>query len=121
MVRVVYIGDYVPGGKLCSPNFKQCVYVGRTVPACHLKAHPLANPFKIKRGASRAERLECLEKYKAWLDALPDLNEQLQRLQEELERSGLPLACWCGNWPEDGDIICHARELAERLNERMAK
>jgi hypothetical protein len=92
-----------------------CIYVGRTMPG-RFVGHPLANPFRVRRGATVAEMDAVLHRYAAWLDALPDRDEQLARLAEEIRRTGRPLGCWCGSWPEDPDLRCHAVTLAQRVS-----
>lgn len=42
----------------------------------------------------------------------------LVRSHAEYEDS-LPLACWCGRWPDQPHLLCHAVVLAKRLLERF--
>jgi hypothetical protein len=120
-------GDELPGKaaamttrvvtvRTCSPE--DVIYVGRRVSRRRLLAHPLANPFKLRRNATPEEVGACLEKYQAWLDQWdPDqLRRELQALREEVLRTGLPLGCWCGNYPENPDLQCHAVVLARRID-----
>jgi hypothetical protein len=88
------------------------IYVGRPMPS-RFSGHRLANPFRIRRNATDTERLECLEKYREWLTALPDRDEQLAILARKLVICGMPLGCWCA--PK----TCHAEVLAEAILEPM--
>lgn len=88
------------------------IYVGRYMPG-RFAGHPLANPFKVKRSASVAERVACLDRYREWLRNLPDRDVKLAILARKVVLSGLPLGCWCA--PRE----CHADVLAEELLEPM--
>lgn len=86
------------------------IYVGRK--SNYLDGHPLANPFRINRHG----RQNCLDRYRAWLDGDQAHKELVRELADEVRRTGKPLACWCGFWPEEADLICHAVLLAKRVN-----
>lgn len=82
------------------------VYVGRPLDkgGWDLPGHPLANPFPLTRGTTRAD---VVERYRAWLADQPDLvARHLPALRGKL------LGCWC-----PAGQPCHARVLAELLNE----
>lgn len=81
------------------------VYVGRPLNkgGWNLPGHPLANPFPVGRGATRAE---VVEQYRAWL---ADQSELVARELPSLR--GKRLGCWC-----PPGMPCHARVLAELLN-----
>lgn len=86
------------------------VYVGRYMPGV-FRGHPLANPFKLRRKATAADRAECLDKYRAWVLAHPRRDELLAGLLRQVRTTGLPLGCWCHPQP------CHADVLAELLTQ----
>jgi|AGTN01.1.fsa_nt_gi hypothetical protein len=92
------------------------IYVGRRSESLGIPGHPLANPMWIRKTASREERLGCLDWFIRWLDGNPDRDRLLGELAEQVRRTGLPLACWCGEWPEEPDLVCHAVELAKRVD-----
>lgn len=85
------------------------LYCGRAVRSKGLKAHPLANPFRLPAKATQEDRVECLKQYREWLDALPNRDELLQGLAAEVKLLHLPLGCWCA--PKS----CHADILAELI------
>lgn len=91
------------------------LYVGRANPRRRLKAHPLANPFKLSPQADAAEREQCMRDYRAWLLARPEAEAEIRALGEEATRNGLPLGCWCKPEP------CHADLLAELAEQVMAE
>lgn len=91
------------------------IYVGRYMPG-RFAGHPLGNPFKLRRGASLAERLDNREQYAAWLDELDKQDPSiLERLADEVERTGLGLGCWCEPLP------CHAQVVADRVGRIIAR
>lgn len=92
------------------------IYVGRAMPSFKLKAHPLANPFRMTSRAAKDEsaRQFCLDLYREWLDALPDRDELLRELAAQVKATGLPLGCWCA--PKS----CHADILAELIEPLIA-
>lgn len=75
------------------------VYVGRANPRYGLRGHPLANPFKVGRDGAVGE---CVEKFRAYLLARPDLVAVAKTLR------GKTLGCFCDQM---GD--CHAKVIAE--------
>ena len=80
------------------------VYVGRANGRYRLPASPWANPFKAGRDGTPDE---VIARYRAWLDARPELLARLPELR------GRTLACWCRP-PEGfgGRVLCHAQVLA---------
>lgn len=90
----------------------KCIYVGRRMPG-KFAGHPLGNPFKLARNATEEERAMCLKLYRTWLVSLPDYEEQIAALAAEVQRTGLPLGCWCS--PK----TCHADLLADLIGERV--
>ena len=84
------------------------IYVGRYMPGT-FRGHPLANPFKLPSKATAADRMDCLRQYEVWLDRLSNRDDLLQRLAAQVQRTGLPLGCWCK--PK----ACHADILARRV------
>lgn len=85
------------------------VYVGRPFPRRGFDGHPLANPFRIGKGASEDERLECVTQYVEWLYADPERVTLARSLR------GKCLGCWCGTWWGIGDpgFVCHAVAIAK--------
>jgi hypothetical protein len=71
------------------------VYIGRP--------SKWGNPFKLERGASRAE---VIAKYEAWLMQQPHLLADLHELR------GKMLACWCAPLACHGDVLAR---LADAL------
>ncbi len=123
-VKVVSVHDYnnTPREELLEERDRvehsgrwRFIYVGRANRFCHLPAHPLANPFRVPGQASQMQRFYVVEQYRAWLMALPDAREQLIKLHRLVNRTGFPLACWCGRWPEEEKLACHAVVLAHTL------
>lgn len=110
--RVVNVRRSIEDRPQCEQPF---LYVGRRFGSL-LSAHPLANPFRVGPRATREQRLACLERYRAWLDDYPHHEEILRDLADEVQRTGKPLGCWCGRWPEQADLICHAVLLARRVD-----
>jgi hypothetical protein len=99
--RVLNLRDFpdgVPDG---------AIYCGRSMPwhGKRLKGSPFANPFKLGRNATDAERVECIAMYERWLMMQPDLLAQLHTL------AGHDLACWCAPLP------CHCDVLMRLANE----
>lgn len=90
------------------------IYVGRYMPGI-FAGHQLGNPFKLPKKAKQQDRVECLEKYRSWLLARPDFEEQIEILVRKVVVTGLPLGCWCA--PK----LCHADVLAELINERLSQ
>ena len=94
------------------PGWKgRFIYVGRR--CFGLAGHPLANPFKLSRKATLNERFECRNCYKEWLNALPNKDQLLDRLANEVYLTSFPLACWCAPLP------CHADILAAEVDKRL--
>jgi hypothetical protein len=77
---------------------ERLVYIGRAMRFQGLKASPWANPFKLEEGVPREE---IMERYRAYLEARPELLERLPELK------GKVLACWC-----KPDLACHGDILA---------
>lgn len=104
--------------RLTTPEQRRSVvYVGRSFAGW--PAHPLANPFPLRRGEDTpANRAACLAKYCDWLAKRPSLPDDLARLWEECRHGERPLACWCCDW--GGDTLpapdCHAVVLARMLS-----
>ena len=91
------------------------IYVGRAVARASvreakysiLRAHPLANPFRIELGQKRGA---TLERYRDWLQSNPSRTSALlDLLAAEVILRRLPLGCWCAPKP------CHADILAELI------
>lgn len=95
------------------------IYVGRR--CAGLAAHPLANPYRIDRNASDAQRQVCLARYCEWLAAHEKREQLLEGLAWQVCQTGLPLGCWCGNWPENPAMLCHAVVLAKEIDSIIAK
>lgn len=85
------------------------IYVGRKMPRQGLAGHPLGNPFRAPDGCA---------KYVAWLAANPDRDRLLRDLAEQVKKTGLPLACWCGEWDgvSEDHPSCHAVVLAKAIS-----
>jgi hypothetical protein len=81
-------------------DYADVVYVGRAMHrgGWHLKASPLASPFRIGPDGTREE---VLAKYRQHLLGRPDLLALLPGLR------GRRLGCWCVPLP------CHAQVIAE--------
>lgn len=92
------------------------VYVGRAMygkggmgrEGVVLKAHPLANPYRLTRKPTADDRRECVEKYVDWLV------EDDERMKLARTLGGKALGCWCGDWDGVGDcpFDCHAAVIA---------
>ncbi len=100
------------------------LYVGRRCKHPHLGwlgGHPLANPFKVGRGAGAQAKQACLARYANWLEEQL-LTEDGQRcfriLAQVAARRNLPLGCWCGDWDgvSEPAPLCHAVVLAKRCS-----
>lgn len=98
----------------------KCIYVGRYMIGM-FKGHPLANPYRVAPDASMEERKVCLAAYREWLDSLAVNSKHLHDLAQSVQRTGKPLGCWCGNYPEDPELVCHAVVLAKRVDEILSK
>lgn len=92
---------------------RQSIYCGRKMPG--LGESPLANPFKVSKRSTPEERQECLRKYEQWLDAHPERDRLLADLAEKVRQTGYPLSCWCGFYPDNPNLQCHAVILAKRV------
>lgn len=110
--KVVNVRDYGP--PFTSPL--PFIYVGRRMRGdlAILSGHALANPFKLRRHATSAERADCLAKYRDWIQANPIHMGIVERLAEKVEATGLPLACWCA------PLACHADYLAALIDMYLA-
>lgn len=110
-VRVVNVRTAEPGTYL---------YVGRHAPG--LKGHPLANPYKLRRGATVHEREGCLKRYIEWLDK-EDKERAILVLAGEVLAFSLPLGCWCCDWDgvSEPAPLCHAVVLAKRVQEILGE
>ena len=82
------------------------IYCGRQHPWRKLKRSQFANPFKLDRNATDAERAECIAMYERWLMMQPALLAKLPELR------GHDLACWCAPLP------CHCDVLLRLANKR---
>lgn len=71
------------------------VYIGRP--------SKWGNPFPLE---NESDRLEVLEKYRAWILKQPELMAALPELKDKV------LGCWCHPKP------CHGNILIELLNRR---
>ncbi len=115
---VVSVREYHAGDRLnrliMSGRPLPFIYVGRSVGL--LDGHPLANPFRVGRKAHRAARLACIRRYEEWLDSQEDNLQEIETLAHQIRQTGKPLACWCGFWPKEEDLVCHAVLLAKRVN-----
>lgn len=76
------------------------VYIGRP--------SKWGNPFVLDSCHSHDERLEVIEKYRAWLQS------QLALLAALPELKGKTLGCWCAPLPCHGDVLA---ELANKEND----
>jgi hypothetical protein len=112
-VKVVDVHDY----REVSKDGRRFIYVGRRSPTWGLFAHPLANPFRVTRAEPERVRRRAVEQYRQWLAEHPKRSECLTELLDEVNRTGFPLGCWCGNYPDDPDLLCHAVVLALALND----
>lgn len=72
------------------------VYIGRP--------SKWGNPYAIGKDGTREE---VIEKYRAYIQARPDLMAALPELR------GKVLGCWCKTTP---DVPCHGDVLAELVN-----
>ena len=70
------------------------VYIGRP--------GPWGNPFLIGRDG---DRLEVIEKYRAWLLTRPELVERAKR-----DLAGKVLGCWCAPLTCHGDVLAAISE-----------
>jgi hypothetical protein len=109
VTRVVSLHDRSPA---------EVVYVGPPMPAQGLKGHLLASPFPPAPAATREDRRIHLAKYETWLLTWnPEkLWREIPALAAEVWQTGKPLGCWCGNYPDDLDLACHAVALAKRID-----
>jgi hypothetical protein len=103
------------------------LYVGRRCkhPALGwLQRSYFANPFKVAPRADRREKVECLGKYRRWLLqslATDEGTRMLSGLAQMVRNSGKPLGCWCGDYPADPHLLCHAVVLAEQIDLFLAR
>ena len=83
------------------PAYADVIYVGREMHrgGWHLKASPLANPFRVGPDGSR--RADVVLRYRSYLQTRPDLLALVRQLH------GRRLGCWCVPDP------CHAEVIAE--------
>jgi hypothetical protein len=81
------------------------LYIGR--PMSGFIGSAFANPFKLRRGASHDERMECLAGYREWLIGRDDLMSLVPNLR------GHRLGCWCAPLPCHGHVL---KELAETVS-----
>ena len=63
---------------------------------------PWGNPFRVGRDGTR---VECLKKYRAWLQEQPHLLARIPELR------GKRLGCYCAPLPCHGDVLA---DLADR-------
>jgi hypothetical protein len=97
MTTVVNVRDGVPYD----------VYIGRRVyrGKYRLDESKWANPYRLRRGASLAERLAAIARYRdEHLPAHPELGAAVPELHDKT------IACWCAPLPCHGDVLA---ELAE--------
>lgn len=85
---------------LADPDF---VYVGRAVRWTEWTASVYGNPFT--RGEFPGD--DAVARYRRYATASPELMRHIGYLK------GKTLGCWCGSYPEDPNLGCHARVLAE--------
>lgn len=103
------------------------IYVGRRCrhPAFGwLRAHYFANPFKVPAGATLDQKAECLERYRRWLLGTQVGQEgraHLSALAQVAGHTRKPLGCWCGDWPEEPGLLCHAVVLAKEIDLILAR
>ncbi len=90
------------------------VYVGRA--CCGWPWSKWSNPFKIRRadlkdgpGNFCATPAEALQRYKDYIRA--KIRTEPERY-DLAELRGKVLCCWCGRFPENPDLQCHAVVLA---------
>lgn len=116
------------------------VYVGRSM-GSRYRGHVLANPYRLEKNATPAERRSIILKYRDWLSTQLDTevlgfpvdigsgvikatvypNSQALVIQRAFNfLPGKTLGCWCGNWNGEGEpeFDCHAVELIRLLRER---
>jgi hypothetical protein len=85
---------------LADPGF---VYVGRAVRWTQWEASIWGNPFI----AGEYEGDNAAERYRRYVLSRPELMRRLGELR------GKTLGCWCGSYPENLYLGCHAVVLAE--------
>lgn len=105
MTRVVNVRDF----EADTSKPKPFIYVGRPMRGVY-DGHPLANPFKLKRNATEADREACLKLYSMWLRNQPGVELHVHQMARLVKRFSLPLACWCA--PKR----CHADLLAAMVD-----
>jgi hypothetical protein len=101
MPRVLSMRDFTDG----VPN--GAIYCGSPMRQRRLNGSPFANPFKLRRNATEAERSECVAMYERWLRMQPALLAQLHTL------AGHDLACWCAPLPCHCDVLLRLANGAE--------
>jgi hypothetical protein len=74
------------------------VYIGRAMPRYGLPDSKWANPFKLRRNASVAERAEVITRYEHHLHDSGLINDIG-------ELRGRDLVCWCAPDPCHGDVL----------------
>ncbi len=57
------------------------------------------NPFKLRRGATETERVDCIARYREWLLGKPHLLARLPELR------GKRLGCFCAPKRCHGDVL----------------
>jgi hypothetical protein len=85
---------------------ERAIYCGSPMRQRRFSCLPFANPFKLRRNDTEAERTECVAMYERWLTMQPALLAQLNTL------AGHDLACWCAPLP------CHCDVLLKLANGR---
>lgn len=97
-------------------DVRNCRYIGRA--CCGRTASPLANPYKLRQGASDAERTECIAKYRKWLlgqiaENSPAVVMELVRIAALARTQVVSLGCWCSPKRCHGDVVVEVLEMLE--------
>jgi|GEM_PF-3218933 len=111
---------------MANPDF---VYVGRRVHYTKWQTPSVfANPYSVHSFPSNALAFFEADLALAYLGLIVPkrmdrhgkshhYEDQFRAMIPRLgELRGKTLGCWCGNYPENPDLVCHARLLAELVN-----
>lgn len=124
LARYERLGELTPPTRVCKVNglapeeleARGVIYVGRQhrrrdglgKGAVLLDESEFHNPYRLRRGAGKEERVACVNAFREHLRGRPDLVEGIRR------KRGCVLGCWCGEWDGTGEpaFECHAVALA---------
>ena len=102
---VANVRDY-RSAEVLNREFPKWLYVGRKVGVW--EQSPLANPFKLRQGATAGDRKVVIEKYRRWLWNKIQVGDPavLSGLRE-INRKTV-LVCWCAPDPCHAEVVHRA-------------